>query len=266
VKPFLLLAIRAEDAAADNEYESFLTLAGLAEAELHRIRLEQRALGEVDLRDWSGILLGGGPFNVTDPQERKSPVQRQVEADLNRLLDAVVSADFPFLGACYGVGTLGRHQGAVVDGRFAEPVGSVRVTLTAEGERDPLLRGMPAAFDAFTGHKEAISNLPGHAVLLASSAGCPVQAFRVGRCVYATQFHPELDMAGLSTRIEVYKDAGYFRPDQAEDIKEQAARTDITWPPVILRQFVQRYSRPSGSQAQEGSWTGRPASPAVAPR
>ena len=29
MKPFLLLAIRAEDAAADNEYDSFLTLAGL---------------------------------------------------------------------------------------------------------------------------------------------------------------------------------------------------------------------------------------------
>jgi GMP synthase (glutamine-hydrolysing) len=266
VKPFLLLAVRAEDAAADNEYETFLTLAGLAEAGLHRIRLEQRALGEVDLRDWSGIFLGGSPFNVTDPQERKSPVQRRVEADLGRLLDAVVSADFPFLGACYGIGAVGRHQGAVVDRRFAEPVGSVRVTLTAEGERDPLLRGLPAAFDAFTGHKEAISRLPGHAVLLASSAGCPVQAFRVGSNVYATQFHPELDVAGLCTRAEVYKHAGYFDPEQAEEIKERAARSDVTWPPVILRQFVQRFarSRPSGPQAQAGSWTARPAWPAAA--
>ena len=67
MKPFLLLAIRAEDAAADNEYDSFLTLAGLGEGELRRIRLEQRALGDVDLRDWSGILLGGGPFNYSDP-------------------------------------------------------------------------------------------------------------------------------------------------------------------------------------------------------
>jgi GMP synthase (glutamine-hydrolysing) len=242
VKPFLLLAIRAEDAAADNEYETYLTLAGLAEAGLHRIRLEQHALGEVDLRDWSGIFLGGGPFNVTDPEERKSPVQRRVEADLSRLLDAVVSADFPFLGACYGIGALGRHQGAVVDRRFAEPVGSVRVTLTAEGERDPLLRGLPAAFDAFTGHKEAISRLPGHAVLLASSAACPVQAFRVGSNVYATQFHPELDVAGLCTRTEVYKHAGYFDPEQAEEIMERAARSDVTWPPVILRQFVQRFA------------------------
>lgn len=243
MKPFLLLAIRAEDAAADNEYASFLTLAGLEEDTLRRIRLEQRELGQVDLRDWSGIFLGGGPFNYTDPEDRKSPVQRRVEADLHRLLDAVTGADFPFLGACYGTGALGRHEGAVVDRRFAEPVGTVQITLTAAGQRDPLLRGLPATFDAFTGHKEAISQLPGHAVLLASSAGCPVQVFRVGANVYATQFHAELDVAGLCTRAEVYKHAGYFDPYEADEIQARARRSDVTWPPVILRRFVERYAR-----------------------
>jgi GMP synthase (glutamine-hydrolysing) len=268
VKPFLLLAIRAEDAAADNEYESFLTLAGLAEDELRRVRLEQRPLGEIDLRDWSGIVLGGSPFNVSDSSDRKSPVQQRVEADLSRLLDAVTGADFPFLGACYGAGALGRHQGAVVDRRFAEPVGTVRVTLTAAGQRDPLLTGLPAAFDAFTGHKEAVRNLPGHAVLLASSAGCPVQAFRIGANSYATQFHPELDLAGLRARVGVYKHAGYFDPDQADDIVARAARSDVSWPPVILRQFVQRYARsgPAGPADPGGSDPARPSPQATGRR
>ncbi len=247
MKPFLLLAIRAEDAAADNEYDSFLTLAGLDEGGLRRVRLEKRALGDVDLRDWSGILVGGGPFNYTDPEDLKTPAHRRVEADLSGLLDLVVNADFPFLGACYGIGALGRHQGAVVDRRFAEPVGAVEITLTTDGRRDALLGGLPASFEAFTGHKEAISRLPGHAVLLATSAGCPVQAFRVGANVYATQFHPELDVAGLCTRIEVYKHAGYFDPDQADELKAQATRSHITWPPAILRGFVARYGR--GRQA-----------------
>ena len=243
MKPFLLLAIRAEDAAADNEYDSFLTLTGLDESELRRVRLEKHALGDVDLRDWSGILVGGGPFNYTDPEDLKTPAQRRVEADLSGLLDRVVNADFPFLGACYGIGALGRHQGAVVDRRFAEPVGAVEITLTTDGRRDPLLGGLPASFEAFTGHKEAISRLPGHAVLLATSARCPVQAFRVGANAYATQFHPELDVAGLCTRIEVYKHAGYFDPDQADELKAQATRSHITWPPAILRGFVARYGQ-----------------------
>jgi GMP synthase (glutamine-hydrolysing) len=240
VKPFLLLATRAEDAAADNEYESFLAFAGLGERDLRRCRLERRALGPIELQDWSGILLGGGPFNASDPEEGKSPVQRRVEADLRELLDQVISADFPFLGACYGIGALGSHQGAVVDRRYAEPVGCVPVTLTGQGRQDPLLRGLPTTFDAFTGHKEAISKLPGHAVLLASSPACPVQAFRVGSHVYATQFHPELDAAGLCTRIEVYKHDGYFAPEQAAGLKALAHRSNVTHPPAILRRFVQR--------------------------
>jgi GMP synthase (glutamine-hydrolysing) len=243
VKPFLLLATRPEDAAADSEYDLFLRFAGLGEDDLRRCRLEQRALGRLDLQDWSGILLGGGPFNSSDPETSKSAVQRRVEADLRGVLDQVIGDDFPFLGACYGIGALGSHQGAEVDRRYAEPVGTVTVTLTPEGQQDPLMSGLPAAFDAFTGHKEAISRLPRHAVLLASSPGCPVQAFRIGSRVYATQFHPELDAAGLCTRIDVYKHAGYFQPGQADELKALAYRSNVVHPPGVLRRFVHSYAR-----------------------
>jgi GMP synthase (glutamine-hydrolysing) len=243
MKPFLLLATRAQDAAADNEYAAFLDFSGLGERDLRRIRLEQRPLGGIDLADWSGILLGGSPFTSSDPSESKSPVQRRVEADLRGLLDLVISADFPFLGACYGIGVLGGHQRAVVDRQYAEPVGPVPVTLTPEGRRDPLLHGLPGTFEAFVGHKEAISQLPAHAVLLASSPACPVQAFRIGTNVYATQFHPELDADGLCTRIEAYKDAGYFPPEEAGELKALARRSHVTHPPAIVRAFAQRFSR-----------------------
>ena len=258
MQPFLLLSIRADDAAADNEYASFLSLAGLEEGDLRRVRLDRRALGGIDLRDWSGIWLGGGPFNYSDPKESKSEVQRRVEADLRGLLDAVVRADFPFLGACYGIGALGNHQRAVLGRRYAEPVGLVRVALTPPGRRDPVLRELPATFDAFTGHKEAITKLPGHAVLLASSAGCPVQAFRIGSNVYATQFHPELDAEGLCTRIDVYKHAGYFPPTQAEELKALARRSDVRHPPTILRAFVRRYGqgRTGRSERSEAATAG----------
>ena len=67
VKPFLLLATRAEDAAADNEYEAFVAFSGLAPSDLRRVRLEAAPLrdqvGDLDLDEWSGIILGGSPFN-----------------------------------------------------------------------------------------------------------------------------------------------------------------------------------------------------------
>jgi GMP synthase (glutamine-hydrolysing) len=251
VKPFLLLATRPEDAAADNEYAAFLAFSGLREADLRRVRLEAAPLaaliGDLRLADWSGVLLGGSPFNCSDPDEAKSSVQRRVEADLRTVLDRVVPADFPFLGACYGIGTLGGHQGAVIDRTFAEPVGPVTVSLTAEGREDPLFGELPEVFEAFVGHKEAVRTLPGHAVRLAGSPTCPVQAFRIGRRVYATQFHPELDVAGLCTRIDVYRHAGYFPPDEADDLKARASASDVRHPPTVLRRFVEVFGHePAG--------------------
>ena len=116
---------------------------GSAKRDLRRYRLEQRALGRLDLRDWSGILLGGGPFNSSDPEASKSAVQRRVEADLRGLLDQVISEDFPFLGACYGIGALGSHQGAVVDRRYAEPVGPSRSRSPRRGSRTRCCAGCP---------------------------------------------------------------------------------------------------------------------------
>ena len=243
MKPFLLLASRAEDAAADDEYAAFLQFGGLTEPELVRVRLEQRPLGAIDLTDYSGIIIGGSPFNSSDAPEVKSEVQRRVEQELSALLDQVIAADFPVLGACYGVGVVGTHEGAVIDRTYGEPVGAVPVTLTEEGRHDPLFGVLPASFDAFVGHKEAVRSLPPNAVLLASSPRCPVQAFRVGANVYATQFHPELDVAGISTRIDVYRHAGYFAPDEADTVKELARGSGVQHPPVVLRRFVERYAQ-----------------------
>lgn len=241
MKPFLLLATREVDLAADDEYQAMLRFSGLEESQLRRVRMEQGPLGSVDLDDLSGVIIGGGPFNSSDVE--KSPVQVRVEAEISALLDEIVPRDFPFLGACYGIGTLGTHQGATVDRTYSEPVGATEITLTEEGRADRLFRALPDSFEAFLGHKEAINKLPGHAVNLASSAACPVQAFRVGNNVYATQFHPELDVAGIDVRVDVYKHAGYFDPSEAEDLKARARESNVVHPPVILRRFVELFGR-----------------------
>lgn len=242
MKPFLLLSSRAEDVAADDEYAAFLKLTGLTEDELQRHRLEAAPLPAIDLDGLSGIFVGGGPFNSSDPPEAKSAVQHRVEAELRALLDEVVARDFPFFGACYGIGTLGVHQGGIIDRVYTEPVSSVRITLTSEGLTDPLLAGMPAEFDAFVGHKEACRVLPPSAVLLAGSAGCPVQMFRVKRNLYATQFHPELDVPGIVTRVHVYQHTGYFDPAEVTTLVARLSLAVVTEPAQMLANFVARYA------------------------
>ncbi len=243
MKPFLLLATRAEDIPADEEYQLFLKYAGLSEDELVRVRLESGPMPDIDLDEISGIFVGGGPFNSSDPPEKKSTVQLRVEGEFRALLDHVVARDFPFLGACYGVGTLGAHLGAVVDRRHSEPISVIEVSRTEAGRRDPLLSAMPDTFAAFVGHKEAVSRLPESTTLLATSAACPVQMFRTGQNVYATQFHPELDVDGITTRIHAYADHGYFAAHELELTLDAVRRLRVAHTGRILRAFVERYAR-----------------------
>jgi len=240
--PFLLLSIRGEDEAAADEYRAFMRFADRDETGMHRISLTHEPLGLIDLADWSGIILGGGPYNVSDPQDSKTTTQRRVESELSALLGRIVDEDFPFLGCCYGVGTLGAVIGAGIDRTYPEPVGGMSITVTEAGRADPLFAELPDEFDAYGGHKEAAATLPDDAVRLATSPQCPVQAFRVGENVYATQFHPELDLAGIETRVEAYKNHGYFAPESAEQLKTEARQWNVRYPHMILRRFVERYA------------------------
>jgi GMP synthase (glutamine-hydrolysing) len=70
-----------------------------------------------------------------------------------------------------------------------------------------------------------------------------VQAFRIGRNVYATQFHPELDVLGLSLRIEAYRYAGYFEPEQMDALLATARTGVVVEPPKLLQRFVELYAR-----------------------
>lgn len=243
MKPFVLLATRSEDVAADAEYACFLRHCGLRAEQLWRIRLEAGPMPRLDLAEISGILLGGSPFNNSDAPASKSATQVRVEREIAALLDRVVPADFPVMGACYGIGAIGTHQGARVDATYAEPVGAVRVSLTPEGRRDPVFSVLPPAFEAFVGHKESIAALPSQAAALASSSTCPVQAFRVGRSVYATQFHPELDAAALGRRMDAYRHHGYFEPADAEAIKTTARAADVGPVHRLLSRFVEVFAR-----------------------
>ena len=61
-KPFLLLSTRPEDDAVVGERAAILAKAGLAEAELVQHRVERFPLPELDLSDFAGVFLGGGPI------------------------------------------------------------------------------------------------------------------------------------------------------------------------------------------------------------
>lgn len=243
-KPFLILQLRPEDEAADDELKAFMRFGGLTEQGIHRVRMEQASVPDIDLSNYSGIIVGGGPSNVSDREDKKGQAQRRFEAQLADLLSKVIEADFPYLGACYGLGFLVKHLGGeVAKGHYSEGVGAVTINLTGEAQNDPLLNGLPNAFRAFGGHKESVQTLPAGVVLLAGSETCPVHLIRYKQNIYGVQFHTELDTDGLIVRINTYKHAGYFPPEDADVLIEAGKKEKVTEPGKILRHFVERYQK-----------------------
>lgn len=242
MKPFLILQLRPVNLASDDEFSAYLKYGGLKEHEVHRVRMEKESIPEINLDDYSGIIIGGGPSNISDDEEKKPDYQKRFEKELMSLLDNVFKEDFPILGNCYGIGALVKYQGGEVSKeKYSEDLGAVEIKLTEAGQHDELLIGLPANFIAYGGHNEACQKLPNSAILLASSDNCPIQMIRFGKNMYATQFHTELDADGTLLRIDIYKDQGYFSPEDIETVKKNTKDHHVTFPFKILSKFIQKY-------------------------
>jgi len=244
MKPFLILQVRHEDEASDGEYKAFLKFGKLQEKDTKRMRIEKGFTKKVDLDRYSGVILGGGPYNSSDAPEKQSEDQKRAEQGLFDLMDKIVKNDIPFLGICYGVGILGTHQKCHISKeKYGEEVGAVDISLTEAGEKDDLLKNIPKTFSAFVGHKEACQSLPKNITLLASSPTCPIAMLKIKNNIYATQFHPELDIEGIIKRIHIYKNYGYFKPEEMDALIKKVSQTEVIYPAKILENFVSKYKQ-----------------------
>jgi GMP synthase (glutamine-hydrolysing) len=239
---FLILQLRPETEAADDEFAAFIEKGGLSADQAHRIRLDQEQLpANLSLNDYAGVIVGGGPGCISDDPASKDPVEARIEAEIMGLMPEITQKDIPFLGCCYGIGILAHHLGGDVSkSRYSEPVGPVTVSKT--GAADPLLDGLPETFTALVGHKEAAQELPASCTHLLASATCPMQMIRYGQNVYATQFHPESGPENFELRIKVYKHKGYFPPEDAEALMQAVSGVEVPHTQEILRRFVERYA------------------------
>ncbi|MAP62690.1 MAG: GMP synthase [Microbacterium sp.] len=234
----LYVCARPQRVAADAEFASFRRAMGLTE--LDELDLVRTPLDPGVIHDYAGIVVGGSPFNVTDPEATKTDVQRRVEADLERLASACADGGPVGLFTCYSIGVVTRMLGGTVSRAYPEDTGPAEVQMTDAGLVDPLFAGLPDTFTALTAHKEGTETLPPGAVQLATNAPCPVQAYRVGERVYTTQFHPEPTPADFTERMVVYRNDGYFDAGDFDAVADRVLATTVDAPLTMLRNFASR--------------------------
>jgi GMP synthase (glutamine-hydrolysing) len=243
MKKFLLIQSRPEDLASDGEYQSILEMGDLSSEEIFRVRGEKvGGLVGLNPEDYKGVIIGGGPFTYSDEESTKSDAQKQFELHIKPILRKVIEKDIPCFAICYGIGLMTSQEGGVVSRKYGEPMQKVEsITITEEGLKDPIMEGVENPFNAIVGHKEACEVLPESAVCLALGKDCPVQMMRFGKNVYVTQFHPEMDKEAFALRIQVYKNYGYFKPHQAEEIIERIAAHNVSESWKVFKNFVKKF-------------------------
>lgn len=238
MSPLVYVCVRPQQGAAEAEYESFRSAMRLEPDQLERIDLVSDVLPDDAFTRWRGFVVGGSPFNVTDPESTKTEVQRRLEAGLTRIAERAADGDTAVMFTCFGIGIATRTLGGEVTRAHPEDTGPTTVALTDEGRADPLFGSLAHRFTALTAHKEGSSKPPAGAVLLATNEDCPVQAYRMGDRLYATQFHPEPTAQAFTERMAVYRDDGYFDAGDFDAIAARVNAASLSEPTRILRAFA----------------------------
>lgn len=131
------------------------------------------------------LIIMGGPQSVD--QLNDYPYLRDEIA----LTKQAIDENKVVLGICLGAQIIGAALQAPVEKSPHKEIGIYPIHLTREAADDPVFKHFPQEFEVMHWHSD-MPGLPAESILLATSAGCPRQAFRYGDRVYGLQFHMEL--------------------------------------------------------------------------
>lgn len=145
--------------------------------------------------DFDGWLVMGGPMNVDQVD------QHPYLGPERELLTELIAQDRPVIGVCLGAQLLARAGGARVYPKRPREIGLFNIGLTPAAASDPLFSLLGNPQEVFQWHGDTF-DLPPGAVHLARSQRFANQAFRLGRRVYALQFHLECTLPTVQNIVQ----------------------------------------------------------------
>jgi len=199
--------------------------------------------GEMPAEDWERIgalIILGGPMSVNDEEEY--PFLRWEK----RIIRAAIDEAVPVVGICLGAQLIAATLGTLVYHGRVKEIGWSPISITPHGQVDSLLGYLPENATVFQWHGDGFE-LPAGAIRLASSVNYKNQAFRVGKNIYALQFHLEVTPPMIARWIdERSKDlalAPYILPDKILADTQNYAPILKYYGERFLSEFLRRASR-----------------------
>ena len=141
-----------------------------------------------ELENYDALWVMGGPMDVWDVEEHPWLVAEK--AAIRRWVNELKK---PYLGLCLGHQLLADALGGTCGPQRPPEIGILDISLTRDGQQDPLFEGLPVQQKCLQWHSVAVAQTPENTTVLASSDICCVQALRVGDNAWSMQYHVEVE-------------------------------------------------------------------------
>ena len=145
--------------------------------------------------EFDGYVITGSPVSVNDGL--------LWIAELFSLIRTLEEKRIPTFGACFGHQAIAKALGGKVE---KSPRGwGLGAAETSFSDRAEWMHPAQQKITLYAAHADQVTQLPKGAVLLAGSAFCPFESFRIGAHVFTTQYHPEMTpdfVEGLLVELE----------------------------------------------------------------
>ncbi|MBM4261355.1 MAG: hypothetical protein FJ145_07985 [Deltaproteobacteria bacterium] len=224
-------------------FEELGFFADVLEKQGVRYRIIRLFHDEIPVEDWErvgALILLGGPMSVGD--EESFPFLRWEK----RIIRAAIDDHVPTLGICLGAQLIAAALGATVYRGPVKEIGWSPISITPHGQVDSLLGYLSESATVFQWHSDGFELPPG-AIHLASSVNFKNQAFRIGKTIYALQFHlevtPRMIVRWVDERSKELAQSPYVVPEKILSDTQNYAPTLKYYSERFLSEFIPRASR-----------------------
>ncbi len=247
LKKILFLDIMADDSEAKKESEEKITKGPYSDLFWSQIKSKDITMTVVDASQealpasnkYDGVIIGGSMHNPVAGEEK--PWMKRVYSFIQK----TVRNKIPMLGVCAGHQFMARALGQeVIYNPQGREMGTIEITLTKDGKRDPLFQGLPKKFKVQLSHRCIVKGVKPQWKLLATSLLCRVQAAAINDCTRIVQFHPEFKAEHIKaiarSRKANLKKEGFFS-DEKEFQKFLSSIRESPLAARILQNFVKYF-------------------------